>query len=888
VTAAVTTGESKDWGYAVERLLERDAVVRRLQQLVEQAVRGAGQVALVSGEAGIGKTAVLARFVGGLASSTRVLQGWCDPLEVPRPLGPLIDALAGLDTAAAAALEAAVDAGDTAALYRQLMNVLRGGRRWVWVIEDAHWADTATLDLIRFVARRIATLPLLLVVSYRDDELAVQHPLTVALGDVAASAAVSRIRLSPLSRQAVATLAAGSGVNAEELHRLTAGNPFFVTEVLAAGPEVLSPDALPRSVSEVVRGRLGRLSAAARDVVDAVAVCGPRTSPTLVRSVCPAPGAVIDECLAAGVLVTDGDVVGFRHEIARRAALDQIPSHKRNELHARALASLDGASVDPNTLAELAFHAEQAGDHDAALRHGAAAAERAAALSANREAADLYALVLRHAADVADLQRVFWVEQYALACYLCGLGDAAVASWRAASELRHRLGDPLAESENLRWLAHESWALGKVADALDAARASERLVREGGATPQRAWAEVNLAELSTWCFDPAAAEHISQATALAHQLGDADLIARARGCAAVSLVLHTDSGWEELEAVWRTAMSTEVRGENAGLLGLMLCWLAAVHHHTARADRYIAEALAYCRDHNLLTFEANIIGMQAMTELHCGDWDHAAACAEDVLTRPGLIAVHRLVAQVTLALVRARRGEPSSAALLDDAMTSSEPAQLRLFSVWAARAETAWLAGDDETARAEAAAGLAASPRDADPCMTGLLRRWLYVAGGAPDQPDEHAQTPYALEIAGDWQAAAYAWMQLGCPYDAAIAQLGGDIAAVQAAAATFRRLGARAAARRAQQRLAALRCRPDPWAPRPDTVADPDRLTRREREVLGLLAAGRTDAEIANTLSISPKTVGRHVGSILAKLGVDNRVQAAARALQREHAAGQ
>jgi DNA-binding CsgD family transcriptional regulator len=867
----------------VDGLLERQAALAELRALARGVSRGTGQLVLLGGEAGGGKTAVITRFIDELTLPVRVLRGWCDPLVVPRPLGPLIDALAGLDTAAAAALQSAVDAGDTAALYRHLMDALRGDRRWVWVIEDAHWADTATLDLIRFVARRVATMPLLLVVSYRDDELDVQHPLTVALGDIATCAAVSRIELSPLSQQAVATLAAGSGVNAEQLHQLTAGNPFFVTEVLAAGAEVLSPDGLPRSVSEVVRGRLGRLSAAAREVVDAVAVCGPRASPMFVRSVCPTPAAAIDECLAAGVLVTDGGVVGFRHEIARRATLDQIPRYKRNKLHARALAALDVGPVDPNILAELAFHAEQADDGDAALRHGAAAAERAAALSANREAADLYALVLRHADDVGDLQRVVWVEQYALACYLCGLGDAAVASWRAAGELRHRLGDPLGESENLRWLAHESWAMGRVADALDAAHESQRLVRDGGATQQLAWAQVNLAELSTWCFDPAADEHIAQATALADQLGDKDLIARARACAAVSLVLHTDSGWEKLVAVWRTAMSSGVRGENAGLVGLLLCWLAAVHHHTARADRYIIEALAYCRDHNLVTFEANIVGMQAMTELHRGDWDHAATCAEDVLTRPGLIAVHRLVAQVTLALVRARRGEPSAAALLDHATSSSEPAQLRLFSVWAARAETAWLAGDDATARAEAAAGLAASTHDADPCMTGLLRRWLYVAGGAPDQPDEYTKTPYALEIAGEWEAAAHAWTQSGCPYDAAIARLGGDIAAVQSALDTFRRLGARAAARRAHQRLAELRGGRDPWAPRPDTVADPDGLTRREREVLGLLAAGNTDAEIADTLSISRKTVGRHVGSILAKLGVDNRVQAAARALQRQ-----
>lgn len=135
-----------------------------------------------SGEAGVGKTAVLDRFGATLDSSMRVLRGWCDPLVAPRPLGPLIDALAGVGPAAAGALDAAIQSGDTGVLYRRLLTVLRDGHSWVWVIEDAHWADGATLDLMRFLARRTESLPLLLVVSYRDDELDRHHPLSVALG----------------------------------------------------------------------------------------------------------------------------------------------------------------------------------------------------------------------------------------------------------------------------------------------------------------------------------------------------------------------------------------------------------------------------------------------------------------------------------------------------------------------------------------------------------------------------------------------------------------------------------------------------------------------------------------------------------------------------------
>jgi len=213
---------------SVNALLEREAPLAQLNALARRVSRGGlGEVVLLRGEAGVGKTAMLARFGDQLNSGLRVLRGWCDPLVAPRPLGPLIDALAGLDTDAAAALAGAVDSGDTARIYRQLLYALADGARWVWVIEDAHWADGATLDLVRFLARRIGALRLLLVITFRDDELAPAHPLAVTLGDLANCAAVTRIGLARLTSPAVATLAVGSGVNADLLYDITGGNPFF-------------------------------------------------------------------------------------------------------------------------------------------------------------------------------------------------------------------------------------------------------------------------------------------------------------------------------------------------------------------------------------------------------------------------------------------------------------------------------------------------------------------------------------------------------------------------------------------------------------------------------------------------------------------------------------
>jgi DNA-binding CsgD family transcriptional regulator len=864
-------------GGLVAGLLERQEVLAQMSVLAGRVVDGAGRVVLLRGEAGIGKTAVLDHFVAGLDSSMRVLRGWCEPLAAPRPLGPLIDALAGVGAAAAGGLTTAVDAGDTVTLYQRLLAVLRDGSRWVWVIEDAHWADGATLDLIRFVARRISSLQLLLVVSYRDDESGARHPLAVTLGDIANCAAVDRIGLEPLSRDAVAVLAVGSGVNAAALHDLTGGNPFFVTEVLAAGPQALTRDTLPRSVSEAVRGRLARLSVPARDTAHAVAVCGPRADVGLVEQICPGAAAALAECLAAGVLLAQPGVVGFRHELARRATLADIPDFERTALNKRALTILAEPPIDANTVAALVFHADEAGDDDAVICHAPKAAQRAAALGAHREAAGLYALMQRHAHRTADEQRVVWLEAYAFESYLSGQAHQAVESWRDAIALRHELGDQLEEGDDLRWLSHLLVSVGSNAEATEAGLGSLRLLQDLGPSPQLAWSLVNMAQLSTFAYDPAAAEYADHAIALGIQLGDDAVVFVARSHAALDTVFRTGTGWDKLETIWSDAAGTPRLTEHVAHVGMLICWTAATHHDLDRAEGYLAETAAFCDDHDLGIFRALVTSAETLARLHGGEWDRAALAADQILTRPELSPLHRLLPLLTLALIRARRGKKPVAQLLDEAADYALPDHFgRLGLVWAARAEAAWLAGDDEAARANAQAGLAAATEHTDPWLVGHLRRWVHLAGGSAQVGSDEPVTPYELEVRGDWQAAAQAWTGRGCPYDAALAQLGGDLPAVQSALGTFRELGARAAARRAQQRLVALRGR-TPRGRGANTLADPHRLTRRQREVLDLLAAGRTDADIAATLHISPKTVGHHIAAILRKLGATNRAHAVA-----------
>jgi DNA-binding CsgD family transcriptional regulator len=861
----------------VERLLERDSELRQVKALARRVGRDPGRVVLLRGEAGVGKTAVITRLVAGVDPAVRVLLGWCDPLTVPRPLGPLIDALAGLNHRVAAAFGDAVGAGDTAAVYRLLLDLLRGGPRWVWVIEDVHWADGATLDLLRFLGRRISKLPLLLVMTYRDDEVGPNHPLAAAIGDVANCAEITRIGLKSLSREAVAVLSAGSGLNAADLHRLTGGNAFYVTEILAAGRDGPGGDALPHSVAEAVWGRLARLSDVGRDTAYAAAVCGPRAESALVRTICPDAQAGLSECLRAGVLVAEDDMVGFRHELARRATLDQIPDLERRVLHKQAMAALAGPSAEPDRMAALAFHADQANDDDAAVRYGVAGAQRAAALGANREAAELYALVRRRAHTVAAEQRVVWIEGHAFACYLYGDAPTAASLWREAIEVRRAMGDRLGEGEDQGLLSHLLWAsLGRYGEAIEAARSSVKLLEDLGPTPQLARSLTNSVALRVWSYDPASAEYAARAMALGAEIGEPGVVLRARCFAALASVTQGGPGWEEMEETWRAAMATEELAEHVALIGAAMCWTAGLHHDLERAQRYVDELLLFCDAADLGAYDVMAVAVAALVALHRGDWAGAIRSAEEAFTRPGLTFVNSTLPRITLALVRARRGEKPTGPTLDPPADDAGPGDFFFFAAaWAARAEIAWLAGDDAVAAAEAARALAVVGPHADPWLTGRLQRWLHLTGATVPIGAAAEATPYQLEITGDWRSAAAQWDRLGCPYDAALAQLGGDIAAVQSAASAFRRLGARAAARRARQRLTELGG-PAGRGVAGHRKADPHGLTRRQREVADLLAAGHTDTAIAAALHLSPKTVSHHVEAILINLGVGNRVRAA------------
>ena len=468
-------------------LLEREAALQQVALCLEQARRGHGRVLLVAGEAGIGKSTLVHHVAAAAGARWRIAWGPCEDLHAPRPLGPLRD----IASQAGPALDRVRHAAGADAV--ELFEIVRD---WldtpavcsIVVLEDVHWADQATLDFVKYLGRRIASLPVLLVLTYRSEEVDARHPLQRVLGDLP-PAVVAALELAPLSPQGVQALARAAGraggPSAQRLHAITAGNPFFVTELLAGDGE------LPTSVRAAVLARLARLPPAAREVADTASVLPGGAEWWLLRALLPdVPPVEFDTCVARGVLVATADGLAFRHELARRAALDALPPARRAEGHRRVLAALRTPPAGLHVSASrAAHHAAAAADAAQVLLLAPQAAREAAAVGAHREAAQQYALALRFAdaapPELAAQLHESWSYEAGLAM---GIDDAviqarerAVALWRALQ--RHdKVGD------NLRWLSRLHWYRGDAATSERYADEAVATLERAAAGPELAWA----------------------------------------------------------------------------------------------------------------------------------------------------------------------------------------------------------------------------------------------------------------------------------------------------------------------------------------------------------------------------------------------------------------
>jgi DNA-binding CsgD family transcriptional regulator/tetratricopeptide (TPR) repeat protein len=977
------------------RFVGRAEELARLRDLLGRAAAGEPLVALVGGEAGVGKTRLVEQLAATASEQgVRVLHGGCVPLgEDGLPLAPVIQALRGLagdlDPAEleavtgparaelarlvpSLALDAApaVDgAGGRAASQARLFELLLGvverlatGAPLLWIVEDLHWADRSTRDLLAFLVASLRAGRVLLVGTFRSDELHRLHPLRGLLGELGRNRRVHRLELSRFTRAELVEQLGGL-LGADPPARLvddvlarSDGNPFFTEELVLAG-DGASPASLPPSLQEVLLARVVRLGGATQRVLGAAAAAGPGVTGPVLAAVTGIDEAALLEGLREAVdqqvlrPEPGGDGYVFRHALLAEAVYDQLLPGERVRLHTALAGVLEAgpaAEDAPATrAARLAHHWSAAGDQPRALAASLAAADAAEHVYAFAEAQLHLERVLELWERVPDAEAHAGADRMALlarcaeAAYAAGDPDRAVQLVRAALALVDQAREPRRAGLLHEQLARFLRMFGAPA-ALGEQEEAVRLVPPDP-SPERARVLASLAQLLVLVARFAEARKLAEeAAAMAGRVGAVREEAIAR-TALSSTLIHlgdADAGLAAMEAAVRLAREA---GEVVDLLRTL------VNHSdgllaAGRLERAAEVALDAIR-------EAGRLGMgrsygvpdlfanatEALVGL--GRWDEAEQVSSE-----GLQAFPVDAAHVSLPLARA---------VLDLGRGDLEGARTRLRTVqrllptpivepqrsgplYAGLAELALWRGDPDHAKAVVAEALplvAGDPRYGAPVWAlgvrveadraelararqpgrpggddGTAKALLEdlrqaatgpIVGGIPELAAWHAlglAERSRLDRRPDpaaWAAAVAAWERLGQPYRAAYAgfrhaealMASGDrdaaATALGGAAEITGRLGARplhdevtALARRARLDLGPTAPPPQEAAPGP---AGELGLTPRELEVLGLVAAGRSNRQIAQALFISPKTASVHVSNILAKLGVATRVEAAA-----------
>jgi DNA-binding CsgD family transcriptional regulator/tetratricopeptide (TPR) repeat protein len=977
------------------RFVGRTQELARLHQLLAHASTGQPLVAVVGGEAGVGKTRLVEQLAANAADEgVRVLRGGCVPLgEEGLPFAPVVEALRGLageldpaelETVAGSArqelsrllpdLAWGGEAGATAEvaagagqgrLFELLLGVvgrLAASMPLLWVVEDLHWADRSTRDLVAFLATYLRSGRVMVVGTFRSDELDRLHPLRGLLGELARNRRVVRLELPRFSRAELAEQLAGLlGADpparlVDDVYARSQGNPFFAEELLLAGAD---PGVLPPSLQEVLLARVVRLGDRTQQLLRVAAAAGPGATQPLLAAV----AGLDDQQLLAGLreavdqqlLLPDpggGDGYVFRHALLAEAVYGELLPGERVGLHT-ALAGaledgLEAGDAPASRAARLAYHWAAAGDQPRALAAGVQAAAAAERVHAFAEAQLQLERALALWDRVADPEQRAGADQVALlsrcakAAY--GAGNQAEAAELARQAIA--LVDAARQPQRAG-LLHEQLArcLRRLSDpaALDAHQQAVRLMppqpsaeraRVLGSLAQYLLIVDRFAEL----MGPA-----GEAIATAERVGAVAEEANARTALGGALIYlgEPDAGLAELETAVRLA--TEA--------GDLIVMLRAILN---RSDKLLAagrlteaatvalDGIQQARRLGLARLYGPLLAHVATDALLAlGRWGQA-----EQLSREGLETSPSGPAYVALPLARAALelglGDLDAAQARLQAvrrlLPGSIPEARNAGPLFFGLAELALWRGDLEQARQlvdQAVPQVAANPRHAAPIYalgvrveadraelararhpgqpapddntaTALLDRLAQAAAGPAGAGLPELAAWHATALAERtrqqgpsdpvaWAAAVAAWERLGQPYRAAyagyrqaealLAAGDRDTAAVVLgrAAEITSGLGARlldgeiqALGRRARLDLAPPAGAMAAAAGAP-TPAEQLGLTPREAEVLALVAAGRSNRQIAQALFISPKTVGVHVSNILAKLGVTGRVEAAA-----------
>ncbi|HEX6225252.1 MAG TPA: AAA family ATPase, partial [Chryseolinea sp.] len=837
---------------------------------------GKGQAIFLTGEAGIGKTSLVNYWVDTKQNKALIYVGACDSLFTPRPLGPLFDIAPEMDQGLADLL---MREKDRAVIFTSLIRQLaHSDKPVILVFEDIHWADEATLDLTKFLARRINRLHCLFIVTFRDDEIHPTHPLATLLGEIP-SGHFSKLQLTRFSRTLIDQLASRKGsLSGQQLFQLTDGNPFYVMEILNEGGSEI-----PGRVKDSILARFYSNKEERRALWELLSILpSGRIEPYIVERIEMEFGNTLDECIVAGVIISRPGYLSFKHELFRITIEELLSPARRKGLHKKMVEIIQKGPAGSVNLAQLVHHARYADDRELVTILAPKAAREASLIGSHREAVKLYATAIEYADAAHSVTLAELFDRYAYECYLTYQLNEAIVSQEKALELWRTQKEKVKEGDALRFLSRLAWYAGDQPKALTFAHQSiEVLEHTGLSTKELALAYSNRAQLGMLSEDETSALHWgNKAITLAAELDAKEIMSHALnnvGTVLLRNIARQEEGEQKLVEALSIGLDNGYH-EHAARAYVNLAYTFLVIKKYNKALETLEVGIKYCeaRDLDFLTYY--MLSCKSRVLFETGKWNDAEVIGRQLLTDRHHVLV-KLVVIGVLSRLEMRHGKIEEARrLISEAkeLAKNTHELQRIIPIITAELELAWLTSSDPPRKEVAAIEASYFQGSGSSWYYSELMYWKNKCGLIMlSNPAIAFVSAYKPDLEGDWASAAKVWKEVECPYEHALSLMEGDDEDQRQGLQLLGELGAIATINMLKSKLKMRGIRNIPRGPRESTLNNPGQLTDRQIEILTLLRDGLQNKEIADRLFISPKTVDHHISAILSKLAVGSRAKA-------------
>ncbi|MEM8508645.1 MAG: LuxR C-terminal-related transcriptional regulator [Bacteroidota bacterium] len=849
-------------------LHERDHIIQILNNSLRQS-NETGQIVLLSGHPGMGKTSVVKKFLNALPISLPSYVGYCDALFTPRPLGPLQDILVSEHKDTYVLKENQRDS-----MFMSLFNMVK--ERSVLVFEDVHWADNGTLDFIKFLSRRLQFTKCLLILTFRPDEIKETSILGISHNT---GHRIHRVQLQPLSKDIVLALSQEKGIDGSHVFALTNGNPFYTFEYLN-NPS----DGIPESINNLIVSRLAVLETKEQEALSVIALFPNPVALPIVTKLVEHWDSVLINPTEYGFISIEGNLLRFRHEIVRLVIASSVSAIKKIVLHSGILEILK--EEDTADISELIHHARGAKKFSLVAELAPTAARRASQLGVHKEAAFLFKAAIECTEQLPNKEWGRLLEEYSFECYLTNnLQEAINFRYKALEHIeRTSKNDISGIGINYCWLSRLYWYQ---ADSANAFKFGELAVKSLGECPNQNYAAQtfsNYGQLYMLKGDFVQAIHWNtKAYDIAKSLNNLDIQSHSLtnlGSIRIRTKKTVEEGYANLELAEKLAIEAQNHDHLARIYTTLLCDKVIKRKDPSQI---MEKTLDFCMKHQVESYYHYNLAWRSYYLFQKGEWQESLTISEQLLGVSNQARVNTLVAVISKSRILMRQGNADVKELLIQIAKIAEKTEeaLRMVPIAIAMLEFEWLFDftfEDRNIIFSAIEQL--SKGYGVETYSGELAFWCSSHGMIHTLKTDPSDG-FNFLIEKDKERSIAYWTSNDFPYELALSYCLGDDDDIREGLHILDKLQAVQTKKRIREYLKNSGRQSVPKGIRRSTRSNPLHLTNREMDVLSQVSKGLSNSEIASTLFISSKTVDNHVSSILMKMEVNARQKAVIKAME-------